>query len=623
VRKLIEEASELLRKAGVAEPVLELPRLPEHGELSCTSVFELAKVWKMSPFSAAERIVSQIDVRSARLISSVEAAQPGYINFRVNWDNFTPSVLREVLEQRDRYGFSSIGDGKTVLVEHTSVNPNKALHVGHARNVCLGDTLARLFKSLGYRTVVANYVDDSGSQMADIHVAFTKLGYSLQPPANLRFDEYCGNIYAEVNRRIETDDALAQEKRRIIAELEDTSSQTFRFNRQIVDRVLRDQLSTCWRLGARYDILNRESDIIAFDLWKETFKRLRSSGSMFLSEDGPRKGCWVLSLKEHPTLSREGDEILVKSDGVTTYVARDIAYAAWKLGLLPQDFTYSSWDKNPDGTPILITDINGTESFQLGKTWLSVNVIDVRQRRPQEVVKYGVSALGAESNRYIHYGYEVVSLSHRDAERLGAEVSGAAFAQMSGRAGIYLNAERVLNDIGRKASQEAAKRHADWDAEKLRDVGEKIAVAAFRYSLVRGDADKMIVFDSREALDLEGDTGPYIQYAYARATRIIQKAPLQETSTLPKTHAEAEKLLIRKIAQFPLVVEEAARLLLIKKIAAYIHELAAGFNDFYEKCPVISEDKETMRFRLAVVQAFRIVLSNAAQILGIPLLDEM
>ena len=624
LRRLINEVTELLRQAGVEEPRLEIPKHPSYGELSSTAPFELARKLKRPPIQIAEETVRKMDFSAARLVASAEAVAPGYINFRVRWGLFAESVVGEVLEERENYGFKPSGEGRTVLVEHTSVNPNKALHIGHARNVCLGDTLARLFTKLGYRVVVANYIDDSGNQMADIHLAFRKLGYSEQPPDGERFDEYCGRVYAEVNKRVESEPELAAEKRRIIAELEDTSSETFRYNRRLVSRVLREQLSTCWRLGARYDILNRESDIIAFDIWRETFERLKKSGIIYLAEDGPKRGCWLISLAGHPTLSREGDEVLVKSDGVTTYVARDIAYAAWKLGLLERDFTYSVWGENPDGTRILITDPDGDERFTLGSTWLSVNVIDARQKRPQEVVKYGVKALGAGEGRYIHFAYAVVTLSKRDAERLGVE-AGGRFTHMSGREGIYINADTVLDVIKHKAAEEAAKRHPDWGRERLEETGEKIAVAALRYDLLKSDAEKMIVFDTEEAASLEGDTGPYLQYSYARATRILEKSGWAEHSVKPPSDElhEAEKELVRKLAQMPLVMEEVEKLLLIKRLAVYAHELSSTFNDFYEKCPVLGAGEETTRFRLGLVKAFRQVMENVCWVLGIPLLEEM
>ncbi|MEM4314855.1 MAG: arginine--tRNA ligase [Nitrososphaerota archaeon] len=623
MRKLLEEVGELLRRAGVDSPSLEIPRQRGFGELTSTSAFELARSSGRTPYDVAREIVSRMDLAGSQLVERVEAVRPGYINFWVKWSSFSEDVLSQVLREGAGYGGSIVGGGRTVLIEHTSVNPNKALHIGHARNTCLGDSLARIYRMQGYRVVVANYIDDSGSQMADILLAFTKLGYSMEPPKGERFDEYCGRIYVEVNRRIESEPQLVQDKRRITLEIERPDSEMFRLNRMVSEMVLRDQISTCWRLGAHYDILNRESDIIAFDLWNEVFAKLRSSNTIYVAQDGLKKGCWLINLSNHPTLSREGDEVLVKSDGATTYVARDIAYAAWKLGLLSKDFSYRTWGLNPDGGEVLVTDTAGNRRFSLGTVEHTVNVIDARQRRPQEIVRYALCLLGVEPTRYRHYSYEVVSLSVRDAERLGVRAAEHRFAHMSGRGGIYINVEQLLNHIRGKAAQETVSRHPDWPSWKVDEVAEKIAVAALRYNLVKSDADKMIVFDTEEAMDLEGDTGPYIQYAYARASRIVEKAAVEPSTKPSKPLVDEEKQLMLKIAYTPLIVEEAARILLVKKVAVHAHELASTFNDFYEKCPVLAAEVETMRFRLAIVEAFRTALSNTAGLIGIPLVSEM
>ncbi|GBC69327.1 Arginine--tRNA ligase [archaeon HR01] len=623
MRKLLDEVRMLLRDAGVEEPRLEIPRQAGFGEVSCTSAFDIAKTVRKPPQSIAEEIASGIDLSKARLVERVEAVRPGYINFWVRWVNFAPDLLNTVIGEGERFCWSAVGRGKTVLVEHTSVNPNKALHIGHARNTCLGDSIARIYRSQGYRVVVANYIDDSGSQMADILLAFTRLGYSPEPPAGERFDEYCGRIYVEVNRLIESDQALSQEKRRITLEIEGRDTETFRLNRMVAERVLADQLKTCWRLGARYDILNRESDILAFNLWDEVFEKLKKSGAIYVAVDGPKKGCWLINLSQHPTLAREGDEVLVKSDGATTYVARDIAYAAWKLGLLTRDFRYRVWGTNPDGTTVLITDYAGDREYRIGGVDHTVNVVDARQRRPQEIVRYAIGFLGVDRSRYHHHSYEVVSLSARDAEKLGVRQVQQGFVHMSGRGGVFINVEQLLTHLKEKAVSETLKRHPDWSRGKVEETAEAIAVAALRYNLIRSDSDKMIVFDTEEAMDMEGDTGPYIQYAYARASRILEKADTGPRYECPASLADEEKALILKIAHTPLVVEDAARMLLVKKVVNHAHDLASAFNDFYEKCPVLTAEADVKGFRLAIVEAFRTALSSTANLIGIPLLEEM
>ncbi len=621
-RRVLEEASMLLRKAGVEEPKVGPPKSFRYGEASY-SVFELARKLGRNPVELAGEIVGRIKVGEG-LVSDVEAAG-GYINFKVNWKRYASLIISTILSESEGYGSNDLGRGRHVLVEHTSVNPNKPLHVGHARNICLGDTLYRLLTFLGYKVTVLNYIDDSGSQMADVVMGFTELGYSLEPPQGMRFDEYCGDIvYVKVSAMVDGDPGLAEKRRRIAKAIESGEGRYYEVNRMVVDRVLRDQLKTCWRIGARYDILNMESDILHLDLWSYVFGRLKEGGAAYLAEEGSKKGCWLLDLSGHPRLSKEGDEVLVKSDGTTTYVARDIAYAAWKLGGVEGDFTYHVWGRNPDGTEILVTDREGRLRRPLGMVDLSINVIDVRQTRPQEIVRYALKLLNLPYERYIHYGYEVVALGVKDAVNLGYKPKGGEqMVHMSGRRGLYVKVDALLNMLRDTAAKETRDRHPDWSQEKVWTVAEKIAVGALRYALIKPDPDKLIVLDTSEMMRLEGNTGPYLQYSYARACRILEKADSPPSGNVSGDVGEAEKNLLRMLASFPDVVEEAGRNLSPKTLATYSYKLASEFNNFYERVPVLQAPPDVRKFRLGIVESFRIVLGNAMRILGIPVLEEM
>ncbi|BAJ51146.1 arginyl-tRNA synthetase [Candidatus Caldarchaeum subterraneum] len=624
MRRLLEEVARLLADVGVGQPRVSLAKDARFGDVSSSDAFDLAKKTGKKPVEMAKELVERMDLSRTVYVERAEVAGAGYINFYARWPRLAADIVSEACEKGRSYGETGLGGGQYVLVEHTSVNPNKALHIGHARNVCLGDSLARLLKKNGYHVAVANYIDDSGVQMAELLLAFKHLGYSMEPTKGEKFDEYCGRVYTEVSKRIEADPRLETLRRQLAAQLEDHDSETSQLNRLVVERVLMEQLRTCWRLGARYDVLNKESDILFFDLWSEVFKRLREMGVLYVAEEGPKKGCWLFDLSGHPKLSKEGDEVVVKSDGSTTYVARDFGYAAWKLGLLDKDFRYKLLAKNPDNSPVYITDRGGAETHKYGNASFTINVVDVRQKRPQEIVRYALEKLGADPSRYIHYAYEVVSLSKADAERLNLNVGERGFVHMSGRGGIYVNVDPLLDYVKQKAAEGARQRHPDWSESRVSEVAEKIAVAAIRYFLIRADPDKMIVFDSEEASDIEGDTGPYIQYAYARATRILEKADTQPNPQNPPTTLDPKEImLIKQIGMLPLVYEEAVRNLSVKRIATYLRELAFAFNDFYENCPVLSADEKVKVFRLALVEAFRSAVSSAADAAGIPLVEEM
>ena len=624
LRKLMEEAERLLRSAGVEEPRIELSRDPRYGEVSSLAAFELAKKLKKPPNEVAAEIVDGMRSEEMDLIKDVEAVK-GYINFKPDWIRYSEEILGEILEKGERYGSSEVGAGKRIIIEHTSVNPNKPLHVGHARNTCLGDSLARILRFIGYDVTVLNYIDDSGAQMADLILGFTELGYPLDPPQGMRFDEYCGDVvYVEVSRRVEGDEKLAERRKRIVGEIESGRGKLYELNRRVVERVLRDQIRTCWRLGATYNILNLESQIISLNIWREVFEKLKEKRLVYRVETGEKAGCWLLDLSKHPILSREGDEVLVRSDGTTTYVARDIAYAAWKLGETSKDFKYSVWGTNPDGGEIYITDEAGEVDFKLGEVDRVINVIDVRQRRPQEIVKYALKLLGLRSEKYIHYAYEVVALSRRDAERLGYRVEGGEkIVHMSGRKGLYIKVEELLNMLRDRALEEVKKRHEDWSVERMRSVAEKIAVGALRYALVKPDIDKLIALDTDEILRLEGDTGPYLQYSYARACRILEKSGDDPLTKPPAEPLEVEKRLLRRMASLPKLLSEFDENLLIKPIANYAYKLASEFNDFYEKAPVLRAREDVRRFRLGIVMAFKITLANVLRLLGVPLMEEM
>ena len=625
LRRLISEAERLLRRAGVAKPMVQPSRDPRFGEVTSTAAFLIARELRRSPREVAEEIAPRIDLSEAELIEAVEPVN-GYLNFKVDWIRYAKAILDEVFSEGSGYGSSRIGEGKKVIIEHTSVNPNKPLHVGHARNVCLGDTLSRILRFLGYDVVVLNYVDDSGTQMADLILGFTELGYSLDPPPNMRFDEYCGDVvYVESVRRVESDPSLAEKRKRIVKEIESRSGEAFKLNKLIVEKVLRDQLKTCWRLGARYDILNMESAILEYELWEEVFEKLKERKAVYYAAEGPKAGCWLLDLSGHPILSKEGDEVLVKSDGTTTYTARDIAYAVWKLGGASRDFKYELFGENPDGSPIYVTSKDGELRKPIrDNVERVINVIDVRQRRPQEIVRYALKLLGLEFEKYVHYGYEVVALSRRDAERMGYEPEpDQRIVHMSGRRGLYVKADQMLDMLKRRAAEEVRRRHPEWSTERIEENAEKIAVAALRYSLIKQDLDKLIILDTDEMLKLEGDTGPYLQYTYARACRILEKADSSYSTQPYGDLSEEEKNLLRRIAYFPILLSEFPSNLMIKSIANYAHQLASEFNIFYERAPVLQAKENVRRFRLGIVKAFTIVFSTALNLLGIPLLEVM
>ena len=629
-RALIDEARRMVSdvlavyypQQVVAFDVSEPPR-KEFGDLTCNVAFPLSKQLKKAPAKIAAELIEGLRSRMGEnsLIRSVEPHPAGYINFYANYSRLSPLTLSQVLGRPDTYGHIDAGQGKHVVIEHTSVNPNKALHVGHMRNVILGDTLYRIMKAANYRTTVLNYVDDSGLQVADIIIGFKFAGFPVEPPDGRKFDQYCGDeVYVKVNQLYEKDPALADKRKTVLREIEEGKSELASFATQITKRVLDEQLKTCWRMKVRYDVLNFESQIVVSRMWSKAFDLLKKEGLVKFEEEGKNKGCWVIEAEG------EEDKVVVRSDGTATYVAKDIPYAAWKLGLVDDPFFYEKYAAQWDGSQLLATTLDSSAqkiSFAGGDR--VITIIDSRQARLQRIISQVLGKM-AGSHDYQHLGYEAVTLSGATAKALGIDIGERQFMHMSGRKGIYVGADFVLDRLRDKAADEVRTRNPEFSQEQVGSIAEEIAISAIRYNMVRQDLDKIITFDINESMSLEGDTGPYLQYAYARSQRIIEKSGMQinANARFDLLTQESEMALIKEIAKLDLAVEDAARSLSAKALARHAYALATAFNLFYEKVPVLKEqDKDVLAARLALVGAFGVALRNALDILGITALAKM
>jgi arginyl-tRNA synthetase len=639
-REFEAEATDALlraaRERGYKLEQVELlrPPNPELGDLSSPVGLRLAKETRKPPGTIAKELAETIDSATGwHLIGGVEAHPSGYVNFRSNWGVFAFELLTSILTpDGGAVQLDPPGPRKDVAIEHTNVNPNKALHIGHARNLVLGDSLVRTMKRLGHDVQTLNYIDDSGAQVADVIVGLKFLGFSDQAPPGVKFDAYCGDVvYTKVNQVYERDPSLKEKQRLVLKEIERGSGEISEYAEKVVARILADQLQTCWRLGARYDLLNWESHILKTGMWDEVFGELKRKGITVLETEGENAGCWVV---KDPELGE--DKILVRSDGTVVYVAKDIPYAAWKIGLVGDRFSYRVYATQPDGSLLWSTTPSKAEGEveraqahpKFGGADLAISVIDSKQSRLQKIVSRVLERLeGKENVRYLHRAYEVVALSKRSAETLGLTVE-KEFVHMQGRKGIYINVDPVLDALRKKSAEETRKRNPDKGQEWVDAVAENLAVGAFRFELVRQDPDKMIAFDMESSLRLEGDTGPYLLYSYARASRILVKAHskdpvITEASATKLTHAK-EVSLLKMLSTYDKSVIEAERYLSPKEVATYAHSLAATFNEFYELVPVNSEpDPELREARLAMINGFRVILRDALGLLGIRALEEI
>jgi arginyl-tRNA synthetase len=617
--RLYTEVKRMLKEVlpDEEEFYLEKPLLEEHGDVATTIAFKLSKKLKKNPLEIANDIYSKLLQIQEKypLIKEIKVIN-GYINFYANEKLLTKIVIEEIQTKKKDYGKTNLGNGKKVLIEHTNTNPNKAIHIGHSRNTCLGDALSRILKFVNYNVYTLNYIDDTGSQMADLMLGFTKLKFPLE--SEIRFDKYCGDhVYVKVNELYETNKELLDEKQKLVKEIDSQTTEIAKMTREVARRVLYYQLKTCLRLGAYFDLINWESDIVRFELLKQALQILEKNEIITKETEGPNKGCIVIKSKLIKGHEKETDQVIIRADGSSTYLAKDIAYAFWKLGIIKDEFKYRFNKEYP--IQCYETDVNGTDEIKFGGADLAISVIDVRQTRLQDVIKSVIYRVAGEemAKRYIHYKYELVALSNKAAKELGYQTE-SKIVHMSGRKGIYFNTDDVLDKLKDKIKEIVKKNNPDKDEKWIDETSEKIAVSALRYALLKLDSDKVLVFDFDETLKLEGDSGVYVLYTYVRTKGILRKAKEIKRenyeSYLPN---DMEIKIIKKLAWFTEAVKIAAQNLQPQTIIVYIRDLCDLFNSYYEKYPVINSNEPARSFRINLVECVSQVLENAMNLVGL------
>ena len=580
------------------------------GDITCNVSFLLAKNLKKNPQEIAQEFAGEYDLGNN--LEKVEAHKSGYLNFFINNNSFNNVVLPQSLQKN--YGSIDIGKNCKLIIEHTSVNPNKALHIGHLRNVAIGDSVSRILSKANYDVKVLNYVDDSGLQVADIIVGFKYGGFSESPPKGEKFANYCGDtVYVSTTLKYENDKDLESKRHEILKELEDSASETAKFGKILTRKILSDQLDTVWNLGATYDCLNFESEILYSKLWENIFEKMKSENLVRLEDEGDNAGCWILPIEN------EDDKIIVRSNGAATYVAKDIPYAAWKLGALTDPFNYAEHITQPNGRILYETTLEETnvskQSFAANQV---ITVIDNRQTNLQKIVTNLMSKFNPESS-YVHLGYEAVTLSSETAKILGNKTDGKD-VQMSGRKGLYINADEIIAKLEKHIFLESKQRNDDLDDASLNEIAHNVAIGTIRYELIKPDLGKIITFDINTSLRLEGDTCSYIQYSCVRAARILEKFGKEPNFDIKfdQLNTEYETSLIKQIGLFEVFVNDAAKNYSPKVIAKYCYDLAVAFSSFYEHVNVLNADSpELINARLCLVLSFKLTLEKALDLIGI------
>jgi arginyl-tRNA synthetase len=649
-----EGVTQTLRELFKIEDIpLNVPPQRALGDLSSAVCLSLAKQRRESPMKIAQELAERLRSSLPPYIQGVEVSPPGYLNFKVDWPGLARDLVPRVLQEGEGFGKTTLPLKKKVFIEHTSVNPNKAMHIGHLRNSVLGDTVARVLEWLGFSAEVCNYIDDTGLQVVDVVTALLYLAPPLyaggadfqaiwgKAPGDQPFDYFCWDLYAHFQNELEKNPFLLEKREEILHKIEKGISPVAGFAKDLAVKIVQSHLETVAHLSIFYDLLNWESDIIARGFWEATFELLKERGALRFETEGPNEGCWVVpfgGIVETAEGVKSLDKILVRSNGSVTYTGKDVAYQLWKFGLLEKDFLYTDWGPQPNGKALWTTAPDGEPgekaSRGFGHAETVINVIDTRQSYPQQVVVECLRQMGfqKEAKESIHLAYEVVNLSPQAARQLGMEDAeeGKAYA-MSGRSGTGVKAKDFILRVKQKVIEKA-----DHPLEE--SLASALASAAIRYYLLKFTLESQIVFDFDEALKTTGDTGVYLEYAHARACSILRKAKEQNIDLqwrkecIPKQLTETERGLLDALSRFVSSVAKTGKTLRVSQLAEYAFDLAASFTNFYEhpdpgadvQTPFIHlQDQELKNFRLSLVMAFQRVMGNLLALMGMPALERI
>ncbi len=648
----------------LSQIVVEQPPKVELGDLAFPFCFELAKPLRKAPRQIAGEIVASIGAMPG--IAKCEVAGPGYINLFFERDSFfkeaffysrqkTPAGPDQSTEGAALPEFS----GKKIILEHTNINPNKAAHIGHLRNAVLGDTFGRLLRFNGANVEVQNYIDDTGVQVADVVVGFRYLEKKSLADVQAiqgKFDYYCWNLYAKVSSFYAEAPDNGLLRGETLQLIEQGNNETAELAKYIAHRIVQCHLTTMERLGIEYDLLPKESDILHLKFWDHAFALLKKNGAIHFEESGKNKGCWIMRLGEkeeavtQEEVEHEEDKIIVRSNGTVTYVGKDIAYQLWKFGLLGLDFFYHLFKTYASGHQLFMSNSKGNgkaDAPSFGHGSRVYNVIDSRQSYLQNIVIQGLKTLGYQdqADRSTHFSYEMVALSPQCCADLGIHLSEEdrkrPYVEVSGRKGLGVKADDLIDTLIEKSHEEVGSRHPELEENESRQIATTIAVSALRYFLLKFTCNSVIAFDFKEALSFEGETGPYVQYSTVRANNIFRKVEEDDATCNAASLTDFFEndwqpfssrfqfddefwRLAYTASQLEANVKVALQTAEPAMVAKFLFTLAQAFNVFYHRHRIIIEtDSGKKRFLLALTELVRNQLARGLSLLGIPVPEMM
>jgi len=631
---------------GVNAPVqTEQPKQAAFGEIAVPAAFQLARQLKKAPKAIATELSNGVGAIEG--VAGIEIAGNGYMNVRLDRGFYGAALLSEREMRETRI------EAEKIIVEHTNINPNKAAHIGHLRNAILGDTFVRMLRAIGRRVEVQNYIDNTGVQVADVVVAFEHL--EKKSPTDVkgliettRFDYLCWDLYARMSGYYADHPEALEWRKATLHAIESGEGATSELAHLVSDAIVRAHLATMYRLNIEYDVLPRESEILHLKFWAQAFELLKERKAIYFETEGKNKGCWVMPASAFKESSDdqenvEDSKVIVRSNGTVTYVGKDIAYQLWKFGLLGKDFYYRKWHTYPDGREVWAsTSEPQTGSPPFGRGARVYNVIDSRQSYLQDVVVAGLRALGFETQAEasVHFSYEMVALSPRTCIEMGIELSEEdkkkPYVEVSGRKGLGVKADDLIDKLIEKALDEVTSRHTEDPEPQRRRVATQIAIGALRYFMLKYTRNSVIAFDFAEALSFTGETGVYVQYAAVRASKILGKLT-ERGEALPDFRAELTQDAIRRqladerlwqalltASKADAAIEQAVTSGEPSHVARYAFQLAQAFSTFYQDFPVVTEtDKEKKTFLLWLTTYFRAQLEHTLGVLGIDVPEYM
>ncbi len=612
IAEQVEAAAKVLSyDASDSMKMMNLSR--EFGDISCSVAFKISKAKNEKPADVAGKIAARIS--PVGYIGKV-TTENGYLNFHLNREIFSALALTGIIKNGEPQ-VSDMGGKRKVIIEYPSANPMHPIHVGHLRNMVIGDTIARLHDLCGYSVEREDFIQDLGLQMVIAVWGYMDMGSK----PDKKFDHWLGEIYAGANSHAE-ESGFREKLSELARKIEMGNTVESALARDLAERCVRAQYETAFDYGSYHDVMIWESDIIREKILDQAMGMLLEKGLLTRPPDGTYKGCVVMDLSAMGDLPaefkglKEKVKVMVRNDGTPGYVAKDIAFHMWKFGMLKDTFRYRVFiEKQANGKPAYTSSSEG-DAMDFGHVSEAINIIDVKQDYPQALLRLAFRHIGREdvANGIRHLSYGRVELEQ---------------GTLAARKGISIeNTADGLLAEARERAHGLIKDRLKLSEEEQEAVANSVALAAIKFAFLRVAPEKWITFSWKWALTFEGDSGPYCQYMNARATRLLEDSSTGnkgiDGADMSKLKSDSEFGLVKEIAKLRDVAERACAEYRPNLVTEYAKDLAFAFSRFYESTPILKDSsREERKARLALVLAFRYAMKVTLGILGIDALDRM